>query len=291
MKKFSLLLFTAILLFACNGSDKNDRLALHSEKQSQELKRYEVKSGIISYETKTFGKVMGSSIAGTGSEKKYFKDWGAVELIDETSTETTTTKMFGKKSEDTKTKHSITKLDKGETAVVDFKNKKIYMNRDMAMDMASMFNINAGDAGKSMAKGMGGKMIGKETFLGYPCEIMELMGSKQWIYKGIPLKMEMTTMGITTTKTAISAKFNINVADKYFELPDFPVIKQEGFMSNQEFEMESDDMKDEIDALKKMSYQEWKELATKEDEELRNMSDKELRETYDMMQTMLKLQN
>ncbi|MCK5816009.1 MAG: hypothetical protein KAH07_08705 [Flavobacteriaceae bacterium] len=291
MKKISLLLFAAILLFAFKGNEKNERLELNSEKQTQQLKRYEVKSGIIIYETKTNGKVMGSTIVGSGDEKVYFKDWGAVELIEETSTETTTTKLFGKKSVDTNNSHSMTKLDNGETAVVDFKNKKIYMNRDMAMDMASMFNGgNAGDAGKSMAEGMGGEIVGKEKFLGYSCEIMEMMGSKQWIYKGVTLKIEMTLAGITTTKTATSAKFDVNVPNKYFELPDFTVVKQEGFTNNQDFEKEMEDMKDEMEVLKKMSYEEWKKLATENDEEMRNMSDKELREMYDMMQAMLKMQ-
>jgi hypothetical protein len=295
MKKMSLLLFASVLIFACEKKETNEVASLVSINQTKQkqLKRYGVSSGIITYESKISGKVMGSVISGSGTEKMYFKDWGAIELIDETSTQTTTMKMFGKKNEDVTSTHNMTKLDNGESAVVDFKTKEIYLNRDLAMDLTKMFHTDAdaGDVGKTMAEGMGGKIVGKEIFLGYPCEIMELMGSKQWIYKGVTLKLEMTTMGITTIKKATSAKFDINVADKYFKLPDFPVIKQESYMSNQEFDEDYDDMSDEIEALKKMSFDEWKEIAKKEDEEFRNMSDKELRETYDMMQTMLKLQN
>jgi len=294
MKKISLIIIVAILMLSCNNSESqnSETASLISNKEKNQLKRYDVKSGMIIYSTKTSGKVMGSVISGSGTEKLYFKDWGALELLEEESTSTTKMKMFGKKSTETENVHTIAKLDNGESYHVDFKKKEIYAGRDMAMDMIKVFHptSDAGKTGKGMADSMGGKVIGNESFLGYDCEIYDLMGSKQWIYKGVTLKMEVTLMGITTTKTATSAKFDISVADSYFELPDFPIIKQEGFMNNEEFDMEMEDYSDEIEQLKKMSYEEWKEIATKEDEELKNMSDKELRETYDMMQSMLRLQ-
>jgi hypothetical protein len=294
MKKISLILVIAILFISCNNKETQnfETASIISKKGTDQLKRYNVESGIIIFKTTTNGKVMGSVISGSGTEKLYFKDWGGIELIEEESTTTTKMKMFGQNNVETTNTHTIAKLDNGESYHVDFKKKEIYLVRDMAMDLTKMFqpNQDAGAVGKTMAEGMGGKIIGNESFLGYDCEIMELMGSKQWIYKGVTLKLEMTVMGLTTIKKATSAKFDINVADKYFELPDFLIIKEEGFMNNEEFDMEMEDYSDEIEQLKNMSYEEWKEIATKEDEELRNMSDKELRETYDMMQSMLRLQ-
>jgi len=294
MKKISLILVIAFLFISCNNKESQnfETASVISKKGNDQLKRYNVESGIILFQTTTNGKVMGSVISGSGTEKTYFKNWGAVELKEEESTQTTTMKMFGKNNTETSSTHTIAKLDNGESYHVDFKKKEIYLVRDMAMDLTKMFqpNQDAGEVGKSMAEGMGGKIIGNESFLGYDCEIMELMGSKQWIYKGVTLKMEMTVMGLTTIKEATSAKFDLNVDDKYFELPNFPIIKEEGFMNNEEFDMEMEDMSDEIEQLKKMSYEEWKKLATENDEEMKNMSDKELRETYDMMQSMLRLQ-
>ena len=285
MKKFSLFLIITALFFSCNNDAQNT--------SQNKLKRYKVKSGIITFKTQTNGKVMGSVISGSGTEKLYFKDWGAIELLEEESTTTTKMKMFGKSSTETENVHTIAKLDNGESYHVDFKKKEIYAGRDMAMDLTKMFHPNqdAGEVGKSMAEGVGGKIIGNETFLGYDCEIMDIMGSKQWIYKGVTLKMEVTVMGITTIKTATSAKFDGSVADSYFELPDFPVVKLDGFQTNEEFDSDMEDMDENIDALKNMSFEEWKKIATENDEEMQNMSDKELRETYDMLQKMLQMRN
>lgn len=284
MKRISILLIITTLFFSCNNDAQNT--------DNNNLKRYKVKSGIIIYQTTINGNVMGSVISGSGIEKTYFKDWGGIELIEEESTQTTTMKMFGKNKVETTNTHTIAKLDNGESYHVDFKKEEIYVRRDMAMDLTKMFqpNQDAGAVGKSMAEGMGGEIVGNESFLGYDCEIMELAGSKQWIYKGVTLKLEMTVMGLTTIKEATSAKFDINVSDNYFELPDFPIVKEEGFMTNEEFDEEVEIMDDEIEQLKNMSYEEWKKIVSENDEEMQNMSDKELRETYEMMQSMLRLQ-
>ena len=295
MKKISLILVIAILFINCKGNenDKTDTAKLFSKSENNQLKRYEVESGMIVYSTETSGKVMGSIISGSGTENLYFKDWGTIELLEEKSTTTTKMKMFGQNKTETEKIHKIAKLDNGESYSVDFDKKEIYAGRDMAMDMVKMFHpqSDASDVGKNMADGMGGKVIGKETFLGYNCEIYDLMGSKQWIYKGVTLKMEMTTMGITTIKTATSATFDTRISDSYFELPDFPIIKQEEFMSNEEFDSEMEDMDENIEVLKNMSFEEWKKIATENDEEMQNMSEEELRETYDMMQKMLQMRN
>jgi hypothetical protein len=285
MKKISLILVIAALFISCNNDAQNTN--------NNNLKRYKVKSGIIIYNIATSGKVMGSVISGSGTEKLYFKDWGAIELLEEESITTTKMKMFGQKSTETENVHTISKLDNGESYHVDFKKKEIYAGRDMAMDMVKMFHptSDAGETGKSMTDGMGGKVIGNETFLGYDCEIYDLMGSKQWIYKGVTLKMEVTVMGITTIKTATSAKFDVSISNSYFELPDFPIVKMEGYQTNEEFDSDMEDMDENIDALKNMSFEEWKKIATENDEEMQNMSDEELRETYNMLQKMLQMRN
>ncbi|MFK5877895.1 MAG: hypothetical protein QM478_00210 [Flavobacteriaceae bacterium] len=284
MKKLSILLAFFIAITSCKGSEANNG-------DQQQIKRYKVESGIIIYEITVNGKVMGSTISGSGTEKLYFKDWGAIELVEEQSNQTTSTKFFGKKNTETTNTHTMSKLDNGESYHVDFDKKEIYAGRDMAMDMVNLFHpqSDAGDVGKTMAEGVGGKIIGKENFLGYPCEIYDIMGSKQWIYKGVSLKSEMTIMGITTVKKATSAKFNVSVANKYFKLPDYPIQKEEGFMDNEAFEEDMEDMNANMEKMSKMSFNEWKKLIQENDPEMEQMSDKELRETFDMMQKMIKM--
>lgn len=290
MRKLSILILLLVLTISCKGNENKDSLAV-TDKQENKLKRYEVKSGIVKYTSTISGKVLGSIITGSGTESLYFKDWGAVELVEEKSTQTTNTKIFGKKSTETTNTHTMSKLDNGESYHVDFDKKQIFLRRDMAMDMTKAFhpNADAGDVGKNMLESMGGKKIGNKKFLGYDCEIWDVMGAKQWMYKGVVLKLEMTVMGITTIKEATSAKFNVSVADKHFKLPNYTIQKEEGFMDNEEFEEDIEDMDAEMDRMSKMNFNEWKKLVQENDPEMKQMSDKELKQTYDMMQKMIKM--
>jgi hypothetical protein len=295
MKKLSIILALFVVIVSCKGNEAKaaDGKTIQSEKQDPKLKRYEVKSGIIHYKSSVSGKVMGSVITGSGTEDVYFKDWGAIELIETKATQTTNTNIFGQKSTETTNTHTIAKLNNGESYHVDFDKKQIFLRRDMAMDMTKVFqpNADAGKVGKDMLEGMGGKKIGNEKFLGYDCEVWDIMGGKQWMYKGVVLKLEMTVMGIKTVKEATSAKFGVTVADKYFKLPDFPIVKEEGFLNNDEMDEEMKEMNKQMEKMEKMSFEEWKKLALsdKEDQEIQNMSEEELRQTYDMMQQMIKM--
>ena len=60
-------------------------------------------------------------------------------------------------------------------------------------------------------------------------------------------------------------------------------------MNSEEFQVDMEDVKENMDALSKMSFNEWKKIAQKNDPEMAEMSDEELRQTYDMIQQMLKL--
>ena len=280
-----------IVSISCNGSKENsDNAIMQSDNQNPTLKRYDVKSGMVTYKITINGKVMGSTITGSGSEKLYFKNWGATELKEENSTKTTKMNFFGKEKIKTDKTHTINKLDNGKSYLVNFKNASIYLRRDPMMELMKNTNTDAGNAGKEMLKSVGGKKIGEENFLGYPCEIWDAMGSKQWIYKGVTLKIVSKVMGITTIKEATNAKFNIDVSDKYFQLPDFPIVKEEGYLSDDAYQAEQQDMKTKKDHLKKMSFEEFKKMA-KQDPEMKNMTDKELKEQYKLMKQMLNLSN
>lgn len=217
MKYLSFIISIAIVTASCNANNKN------------ELKRYDVKSGIVEYETIISGKMMGSKVSGEGIEKLYFKSFGAIELREAESSQTTTTKIFGHGQTDTESTHTINKLDNGDSYFVDFEKRQIYMGQDLAMEMTKALypNADAGEMGESMLESMGGQKTGSEKFLGYSCDIWEFAGGKQWIYKGVMLKLEITMLGITTVTQAIKADFDVQVPDKYFNLPDFPVQKEE----------------------------------------------------------------
>jgi hypothetical protein len=180
MKKSKTLGLFAIAVIACNANANN------------KLKRYEVKSGIVKYTTSISGKVMGSTVNGSGTSSLFFKEWGAVELNEEKSSQTSSIKFLGKKTTETEYSHSMAKLDNGKSYFVDFENKKIIGGRDATMELTKAFypNADAGDAGKNMMESMGGKKVSTEKFMGYTCDIWEIARGTQWNYKGVMLKME-----------------------------------------------------------------------------------------------------
>ena len=294
MKNYAFYLMSFILLFvftSCKGNNDKNAQSLAAQTTNDKeptLKRYSLKSGIVHYKTKINGKVMGSVIDGSGTEDLYFKNWGAIELKKTDEKKTTHINIFGQKKTEVDETHTINKLDNGKSYTVDMKNKIIYVQRDPAMEMMKTFgNGDVEKTGEKMLESMGGKKVGKEKILGYTCDVWEIPGGKQWIYKGIPLKLQMTVMGITTTNEATSAAFNKSVPDKYFKLPDYPIEEMPGYQSDEVYNNDKKDMKKGAEKLRKMSFEEYKTMLKKDDPEaFKEMSDADLKMSYKLMQKM-----
>jgi len=290
MKQFSILLALFVITVSCKGNEtkKADSLVVNTEKQETKLKRYEVKSAIVTYTTTISGKVLGSTINGSGTEKLYFKNWGDLELKEAQSSQTTHSKLFGRESTSTTESHTMNKLDNGKSYHVDFERKQIMLQRDMAMEMNKTFaDGDVHKTGREMLEGMGGKIVGEGDVLGYSCEIWEVLGGKQWIYKGLPLKIEISILGITTITVANAAKFNSSVSDKYFELPNFPITEMEGYQNNEEYADDKAEMKRNARKMKDMSYADYKAMVLKDDPEAAEMSEEEMKQGYQMFKVMM----
>ncbi len=198
----------------------------------RKLKRYAIRSGIVQYEKTISGKVLTSTVEGSGAGVLYFQDWGAEELNEDVVQQTTISKFFGKKKEETTNTHSMARLNNGEVHTVDFEQQKIYLGRDPAMDRIRETDSDAGVIGEQMLESIGGKKVGKAQFLGYNCDVWEVPGGTQLLYKGVLLKLDVTVMGIHTVQVATSAKFNTSVPARYFRLPDYPVIKSDDLIGH-----------------------------------------------------------
>lgn len=289
MKKIAMILSATLLFISC-GKSETEKVV------DSKYKRYDVESGIVKYKTTIKGKVMGSVISGEGESSLFFKNWGALELKEEESTQTTEINLFGNKKKEVDKNHSITKMENGMVYTVDFKNEKINKMENIGMEMMKSVDIN--EAGKQMLETMGGKEIGKEKFKGYECEVWDLNGAKQYFYKGIPLRSEINMLGIITITEATSVKFDTNVSDSKFKLPDYEIVDMESMMGGESINeiMDSDEYQDDIkeakknmERMSKMSFKEWKKMVQENDPEMAKMSDKELKQTYDMMKGMSKM--
>ena len=106
----------------------------------------------------------------------------------------------------------------GKLFVVDFDDKVIYEYTPETMKNSEYEDF--AKTGKEMVEAMGGKKIGEEKFMGYTCEIWQMMHIKLWLYKGIMLKSEAEMMGIKHT-TKVDLDISISADD--LKLPNFPI--------------------------------------------------------------------
>ncbi len=184
-----------------------------------ETKRYEIQSAIIEYATSSSGNVMGIQTQTEGKRKIVFKEWGNVELHDET----TKSVIMGREAHSRQT----TKIDHDKVYIVDYQKKSI-QQYDPEMLIRSQYKDLAKNA-KEMIRSMGGEKIGNATLLGYDCEIWETQQIKLWLYKGIILRSVTHMMGLTHTVEARDIHLNVSISDKDLKLPDFPITtKQQG---------------------------------------------------------------
>jgi len=182
---------------------------------SAETKRYEVKSGIVEYTITHSGDMMGMKMQGSGTAKTAFKEWGNVELHSEDSQTVT----MGMKQQD----KQMTKIENGIVYTVDFDQNVIY---ELSIDaLANSENKDLIQTGKEIMISMGGKKIGNEKFMGYDCEVWEMMKVKVWLHKGVMLKSEADIMGIKVTTVANKIAFDVSVGDDALKLPSYPIQK------------------------------------------------------------------
>jgi len=190
-----------ILLFYCLGS-----MTLLSAQTSQ--KKYDVQSAIILYNISGGGQLaqdVNLTIKGKG--KMRFKDWGAVELFEEEIEEITSGTLSN-----IETITRCIKRQKKKRLDVDFKTKKI-LERSMPK----------GNVSENITKGL--VKQGQEIIAGQTCDIWEGNGVRKCIYKGIPLLVENSVLGMHYQRKAVSITENIKASAEKCTIPDFPVQK------------------------------------------------------------------
>jgi hypothetical protein len=202
MKKFTIL---TIILLTISG--------LYAQ---QKYQHYTIKSGYIEY------KVTGNS---TGIRKMWWDDYGNKSRTE--SNITTVTKIFGISNETKEESVNVTKKNQFWNAnLVD----KVYQTGiyDIEENLAFYENMTPAEKKafeKQMLDQYGGSIIGKETIMGYECDIISVMGAKSWVYKGIALKTEASVLGITITETVV--KFDQNIAVPVSKFEPYPDVKYE----------------------------------------------------------------
>ena len=215
---------------------------------ANQMKMYDVESGKIEYGIKGSGEIMGQKMQTIGKKRVIFDAYGAQNLTEENKIDKQT--IMGQKKV-TKT-HTMSYMKKGMVYHVDFKAKRIMRMGNMAASMGALMGggKNPKQSGEDMMKQMGGKKTGTDKVLGYACDVWDLMGTKQCIYKGIPLRVETNMMGIKNIEVATKAEFDISLSKDDFKLPDFPVYNMD---PSQPIENQKPLDKSKLDAMDKQA--------------------------------------
>ena len=194
MRKLQILIAIVFLaaFTACNQTRAEDEGG--GSNSGSKMKRYGVKQACIEYTV--------SGDMQSGTEVLYFDQWGAREA----KYEVKTTAVGPIKTEENK----VTFMEGTMMYTVNLKDKT---GSKMENPMLKGFEgQDLTEVGEKMMKQMGGKKIGSEKFLGRQADIWEIkqMGTKSWVWKGVPLKSELNMMGmkISIVATKISEEFD-----------------------------------------------------------------------------------
>jgi len=204
-----ILTITVILLINCSRNEEPiaTRTKLFSNKEMV-TKPFQVKSGVIKYQITLQGKVFDNKITGTGTETLYFKNWGKMTL-----NQSIVNKIISNGINETHQQIKKTQKTEGNIKyTVHYKTKTITKEK---------ISFNTTDS--SILEQNGAVNMGCEVIQGYNCTLWKIENTKQWIYKGIPLKTVIKIMGVTTVKEAVLANFNLYISDDVFSLPSYPI--------------------------------------------------------------------
>lgn len=191
------------------------------------FKRYPVKSGIIFYDVSTESQMKGMHSKVNGIARLVFDDWGLRELKEEDVSEV----QVGDFNE-TRERHSMNKFDSGTIYTVDFDEGTIYKTRDRSMDLSIAEGDDLSNETLDMLREMKARKIGEDEVSGYRCDLWKLKDQKICLYKGIPLKIVIEQPGFHSVKVALQIVLDGKVDPKQFQLPDFPIVIDEDYTSN-----------------------------------------------------------
>jgi len=193
------------------------------------FKKYKHKSGVIFYDVKvsSFDNNLNNQVRGIA--RLVFDDWGAKELQEEDVEE-----IQEGDFNDSKSKHTLTKIDYGTIYTADYDENITYKTRDRDLDLAITQKLDLTNEGINSLKKAGAKKIGKDKVAGLECDIWELNDQQICIYdSGIPLKIIVQNAGFLSEKKAIQVILDKPVPSKEFALPPFKIVEDEGYSNNQ----------------------------------------------------------
>lgn len=155
-----------------------------------------------------------------GTREIWWDDWGQKRCELEKST--TTINLFGE--ENIEEKHTCNVVCNEKFWDADYITKygtkgnvPLYQAQQNMKTEMSEAELDA--LGKQMLTSMGGEILGTENIDGYPCDIVEMMGIKVWIHRGLTLKSSGELMGMKLNEDLAEFKPNQEIPASKFLAP------------------------------------------------------------------------
>ncbi len=196
------------------------------------FKFYPYRTGKIVYQLESHNTFLEEILIldSVGTKTFIFKDWGNVRLekIDREDTVTYVTPLPGVPNPEIKMKHELEKWIGAKAYDVDFEEEKITV-RDLSF-LHNLVKSNPEGVAESLFP-ITGDVIKKGTssILGKPCDIYSSvqLGTTGCLHeRNIPLNSTLNNPDIgTSTETAISIEFNIEIPESEFSLPNYPHLE------------------------------------------------------------------
>jgi hypothetical protein len=203
-KALILLLSSSFLLFAQNS-----------------FKKYKVKSGMIFYDVKvsSFDNNLNSQVRGIA--RLVFDDYGLKELKEEDLEEVQRGDF-----NDTRSKHTMVKIDHGTVYDVDYDEKVIYKIRNQDLDLAIAQKLDLTNELVNTLKKAGAKQNGTKKIAGLECNVWVVNDQELCLYEdSIPLEIRVENAGFLSEQKAVQVVLNRAVPEKDFELPKFKIVE------------------------------------------------------------------
>jgi hypothetical protein len=183
--------------------------AIADDSELEGIKKSQIKSGIITYETSGFA---------TGEQTLYFDNWGFDNTIIQTMTQNGQT-MENKIILSEEWIYQMNLTEKRYMKVRNISNdifKKLYKKyKDNEIANDSLMTVD------------GGKLIGMEKIMGKECKIWTLQNAKSWMWKGIILKSEMSLPFGQLIFTAKDIQLDAKMPKDIFKVPtDINFVEQ-----------------------------------------------------------------
>ncbi len=201
------------------------------------FKRYPMKSGMIFYDINTTAHSSEFDSHTTGISRLIFDNWGAKELKEEDTTEVQTGDF-----QETHDHRSMSLIDNGTIYTVDFNDDTIYKTRDRSLDLSIAEGEDLSNENLKLIKDMKGIKIGTDTVAGFECDVWKVKDQEICLYKGIPLRITIRNDGFFSERKAVQVVLNKPIPKEQFKLPDFPIVVDEDYSSDESAKVRMEDM-------------------------------------------------